>query len=600
MAWDTTKLTGDTLTATEWDDHVTDQKGHKTRHQLAGVDEISIAGLGGEPSTLTTHKGLTTGTHGVTGTIVGTSDSQALTNKSVNGATIALTTPVIDQVLKYNGIDWVNGNVATVGASTGISFYNDDTTIIATGTNNVNQVNTLTKTPMTTTEVVDAISVTTNTILGEAYLYNTALGRATIDAGTWQFDTYCSVNTVAGGRISTITRNVFRVIIGTGTLATTGTGTSRTATITTDTPFLLADANANLILSGYLQTPQGLYQITAFTSNSIVTIETPSTYVNETGVSYNTWRKLFNITTDPITFIGTSYGLMVTLSTQSSFSINTTDKLASIFFATSNNTTIVNFVHNGNTHNSHFDSPLIALHNDLAGLQGGSANQFYHLTANEYTGTGTDEFVRKTSPTIVTPTITTSIKVPIIKPPSDSTTSVQITKADGSTGVVIVDTTNSRMGVIITPRASLDVGTGYLVGTGLQLPHIINKVASANIRNSHDAEATSTSATYVKLKTITLTNGLVGQQRFLFDLKSGDGKATVYGQIYRNGIALGTEQTDVTGGYVTKSEDLTQTWNPGDTAELWAHSDGAVTVFVQNFRIAYDDLPTVTVGSVNT
>jgi len=38
---------------------------HKTTHQDGGTDEISLAGLDGEPSTLTTHKGLTTGIHGV-------------------------------------------------------------------------------------------------------------------------------------------------------------------------------------------------------------------------------------------------------------------------------------------------------------------------------------------------------------------------------------------------------------------------------------------------------------------------------------------------------------------------------------------------------
>lgn len=133
-------------------------------------------------------------------------------------------------------------------------------------------------------------------------------------------------------------------------------------------------------------------------------------------------------------------------------------------------------------------------------------------------------------------------------------------------------------------------------------PHIINKAASANVRNSHDAEATSTSASYVKVKTITLSNGLVGQQRFLFDLKTSDAGTpeTAYGRIYRNGVALGSEQTDVTGGYVTKSEDITQTWNPGDTCELWVKIGNGDTVSVQNFRIAYDDSANIAVASANS
>lgn len=159
---------------------------------------------------------------------------------------------------------------------------------------------------------------------------------------------------------------------------------------------------------------------------------------------------------------------------------------------------------------------------------------------------------------------------------------------------------NIGMG-IAAPRGKVDVGTGHLVGTGLQLPHVVNKVASANVRNSHDAEATTQAIVYTKLKTITLTNGLVGQARFLFDLKTSNVANTATARIYRNGVALGAEQTDVTGAYVTKSEDLTQTWNPGDTAELWAKIDNAAeTCYVRNFRIAYDESPTVAVASVNS
>lgn len=122
------------------------------------------------------------------------------------------------------------------------------------------------------------------------------------------------------------------------------------------------------------------------------------------------------------------------------------------------------------------------------------------------------------------------------------------------------------------------------------------------MRNSHDAEAAHTGDTvYTKVKTITLSHGLLGIGRFLFDLKTSNVLNTANGRIYRNGVALGTEQSDVTGAYVTKSEDITQAWNPGDTAELWVKiDDAAQTVSVQNFRIAYDDAPVVTVASANS
>jgi hypothetical protein len=42
---------------------ITDLVDHSARHELAGADVISLAGLSGEPAELTTHKGLTTGVH---------------------------------------------------------------------------------------------------------------------------------------------------------------------------------------------------------------------------------------------------------------------------------------------------------------------------------------------------------------------------------------------------------------------------------------------------------------------------------------------------------------------------------------------------------
>jgi hypothetical protein len=43
-------------------------------------------------------------------------------------------------------------------------------------------------------------------------------------------------------------------------------------------------------------------------------------------------------------------------------------------------------------------------HNTMSGKQGGTVDEYYHSTLAEYTGTGTNNFVRETSPTITTPT----------------------------------------------------------------------------------------------------------------------------------------------------------------------------------------------------
>ena len=166
---------------------------------------------------------------------------------------------------------------------------------------------------------------------------------------------------------------------------------------------------------------------------------------------------------------------------------------------------------------------------------------------------------------------------------------------------LVIDTTGYVGIGTPSPRALLDISTGFLVGTGLELPHVVKKVASANLRNSHNAEASTDSTSYVKLKTITLTNGLVGQHRIKFDMRATSDSYIVYGRIYRNGVALGTEQSTISTTYVTFSQDITQTWNPGDTLELWVKCTLAETpAYVQNFGIYYDDSPTVAVAVVNS
>ena len=64
-----------------------------------------------------------------------------------------------------------------------------------------------------------------------------------------------------------------------------------------------------------------------------------------------------------------------------------------------------------------------------------------------------------TSLSSTAPYFTTSVKTPIWLPNADGTTALQITKADGSTPVVIVDTTNSRVkvGGTAVPSAPLEV-----------------------------------------------------------------------------------------------------------------------------------------------
>jgi hypothetical protein len=76
-------------------------------------------------------------------------------------------------------------------------------------------------------------------------------------------------------------------------------------------------------------------------------------------------------------------------------------------FVTSDATRTISLTYNGEDRNTHVNTPLANLHNDLAGLQGGSATEYFHSTSAEYTGTGTGVFVRATSPALVTPDLGT-------------------------------------------------------------------------------------------------------------------------------------------------------------------------------------------------
>ena len=300
-------------------------------------------------------------------------------------------TPAVDNVLGWNGSAWVPVSGVQVGGSLGISFYMDDTAIIAAGTDNTYPVKTLSKTPVSSAEDVDTIACANNTVLYGSYLYDTALGATTIPAGTWEFKSFCAVSSVIAGRVSSLTRNVMRCRPSAETVTVTGTGTSRTATASGGTPFTTAliDASATQTTASWIRTDSGLYQITARTSDTVVTITTPSGYTNEVGASLSVWKKLIAASSGKITSTGTDYALYTTNSVQDAFTIEVTDKLAEMVYGVSNNTTNVLFVHNGTEHYSHFHTPLQTNHNDLPSLQGGQAGEYYHLTATQATNATT-------------------------------------------------------------------------------------------------------------------------------------------------------------------------------------------------------------------
>jgi hypothetical protein len=68
-----------------------------------------------------------------------------------------------------------------------------------------------------------------------------------------------------------------------------------------------------------------------------------------------------------------------------------------------------------------------------------------------------------------------------------------------------------------------------------------------------------------------------------FELKAD--AYTAYGRVYRNGVAVGTEQSTTSGTYVVKGETISG-WANGDKIQLYIHHlNGDNTAFAENFRI---------------
>jgi hypothetical protein len=338
---------------------------HKTSHENGGADEISVAGLSGE--------------------LADPQPPKAHTHALTDLSDVTVTSPAVDEILKFNGSEWINGAPTSSSASNGVDFFPDDTTIIAAGAENTYPVKTLSRTPIVGTEDVDSITLNNNTVPYGEYLYDTALGSTSIESGVWNFDFYCGVSSAAG--ISSLSTNVMRVRPGTGTVSITGTGTSRTAIASSGTPFATAaiDASATQINASWLRTPKGLYQITARASDTEVTIATPTGYGNESTVAYSVHKKLFNVSSGEINNVATTYatmGLITVNSVQPAYTIEATDKLAAFYFGTSDASRIVYFSHNGSSKYTHFHSPLTTRHNDLAGINAGDVQ---HLTVAQKT-----------------------------------------------------------------------------------------------------------------------------------------------------------------------------------------------------------------------
>ncbi len=105
--------------------------------------------------------------------------------------------------------------------------------------------------------------------------------------------------------------------------------------------------------------------------------------------------------------------------------------------------------------------------------------------------------------------------------------------------------------------------------------------------HSNDTAAYIVVTDYTKSREILIPT--YGYLRIKFDLigDAGEPSAIAYGKLYRNGTAIGTEQSEATGAWVTFSEDISG-FKPGDLLQLWTKKAGSGSCQYRNFRLYHE------------
>jgi hypothetical protein len=234
-------------------------------------------------------------------------------------------------------------------------------------------------------------------------------------------------------------------------------------------------------------------------------------------------------------------------------------------FVTSDATRTISLTYNGEDRNTHVNTPLANLHNDLAGLQGGVATEYFHSTSAEYTGTGTGVFVRATSPALVTPDLGTPSALvgtnitgtATAFTASNVTTNANLTGEATSVGNAATLTNSAVIGKVLTGYTS-GAGTVAATDTILQaieklngntaaVPGTVTSVSVVSNNGFAGTVATATSTPAITLTT-TVTGMLKGSS------VSGIVSAGTSGTDYSDGtsaLATGILKSTTTTGALT-------------------------------------------------
>lgn len=103
-----------------------------------------------------------------------------------------ITEPVLDEVIGYNGTEWVNRAMSNTSPGLGVPMF---LTATASGVAGYDIMQT---TPDGAAEVTESAVVHDNIVLIDPYISSSAIGRTTIDAGIWDFSLYGYVSAATG------------------------------------------------------------------------------------------------------------------------------------------------------------------------------------------------------------------------------------------------------------------------------------------------------------------------------------------------------------------------------------------------------------------
>jgi len=119
----------------------------------------------------------------------------------------------------------------------------------------------------------------------------------------------------------------------------------------------------------------------------------------------------------------------------------------------------------------------------------------------------------------------------------------------------------------------------------------ITEIASDTLQQSNDDLTETNNTSYTKLKEITC-NVALANVRVKFALASEHTGVTVYGKVYKDGVAIGTERSRNTTSYATFSEDFA-TVAVGSKLQIYGKtSNEPWFMYCKNFRLYFTILRT--------